>query len=142
MATSPAAELAPRGAMAPVPYRVSSRTRETADTWTLHLRPLGPTIEPVAGQFDMVYAFGVGEVPISTSGDPSGDGCLEHTIRAVGAVTRALCAVNEGDVVGVRGPFGTTWPLDEARGGDLVVVAGGIGLAPLRPALTLSLIHI
>jgi NAD(P)H-flavin reductase len=83
----------------------------------------------------MLYAFGVGEVPISTSGDHDGDGRLTHTIRAVGAVTRALCALEPGAVVGVRGPFGTEWPLDEATGGDLVVVAGGIGLAPLRPAV-------
>jgi NAD(P)H-flavin reductase len=141
MATSPTAELAPRGAMTPVPYRVGSRTQETADTWTFRLDPLGPAVEPVAGQFDMLYAFGVGEVPISTSGEPDADGRLVHTLRAVGAVTRALCASEPGDVIGVRGPFGTTWPLDVARGGDLVVVAGGIGLAPLRPAVYHALAH-
>jgi NAD(P)H-flavin reductase len=135
MAASAPAEAAPRGAMTPVPHRVVSRTRETADTWTLELEPLAGVVRPRAGQFDMLYAFGVGEVPISTSGGHEGDGPLTHTIRAVGAVTRALCALGPGDVVGVRGPFGTEWPLAEAAGGDLVVVAGGIGLAPLRPAI-------
>ncbi len=81
----------------------------------------------------MLSVLGVGEVPISTSGVH--DGRPLHTIRAVGAVSRALCARQPGDIVGVRGPFGTAWPLDLARGGDLVIVAGGIGLAPLRPAV-------
>jgi NAD(P)H-flavin reductase len=124
-----------QGVMVPVPHRVASRTQETADTWTLELEPLAARVRPRAGQFDMLYAFGVGEVPISTSGDHDGDGALTHTIRAVGAVTSALVALEPGAVVGVRGPFGSEWPLAEAAGGDLLVVAGGIGLAPLRPAI-------
>jgi NAD(P)H-flavin reductase len=135
MAASASAEAALRGAMTPVAHRVVSRVQETADTWTLELEPLEERVRPRAGQFDMLYAFGVGEVPISTSGDHEGDGPLTHTIRAVGAVTRALCALEPGSVAGVRGPFGTEWPLAEVAGGDLVVVAGGIGLAPLRPAI-------
>jgi len=135
MAASASAEAPVRGAMTPVPHRVVSRAQETADTWTLELEPLADAVRPRAGQFDMLYAFGVGEVPISTSGDHEGDGPLTHTIRAVGAVSRALCAAEPGAVVGVRGPFGTEWPLAEAGGGDLLVVAGGIGLAPLRPAI-------
>ena len=135
MAASPSAEAPPRGAMAPVPYRVRSRARETSDTWTLELDPVTETVRPRAGQFDMLYAYGVGEVPISTSGSHEGDGALTHTIRAVGAVTQALCALDSGEVLGVRGPFGNEWPLDEAAGGDLLVIAGGIGLAPLRPAI-------
>ncbi len=89
----------------------------------------------------MLYAFGVGEVPISTSGAPNAGGELTHTIRAVGPVTTALCAAEPGDVLGVRGPFGTTWPLEQAAGGDLVVIAGGIGLAPVRPAVYHALAH-
>ena len=139
MAASASVEAGPRGAMTPVPHRVVSRVQETADTWTLELEPLGASgvqrIRPRAGQFDMLYAFGVGEVPISTSGDHDGEQPLTHTIRAVGAVSRALCALGRGGIVGVRGPFGTEWPLADASGGDLVVVAGGIGLAPLRPAI-------
>lgn len=141
MATVPAAETAPHGAMAPEPYRVVSRAPETADTWTLLLEPLGAPIAPAPGQFNMLYAFGVGEVPISTSAAPEPGGELVHTIRAVGPVTQKLCATKPGDVIGVRGPFGTTWPLEEARGGDLVIVAGGIGLAPVRPAVYHALTH-
>jgi len=121
--------------MAPEPYRVLSRVQETADTWTLALEPLGGPIRPAPGQFDMLWAFGVGEVPISTSGRSAEAGDLIHTIRAVGPVTRALCAAEPGDVIGVRGPLGTAWPLADAVGGDLVIVAGGIGLAPVRPAV-------
>jgi NAD(P)H-flavin reductase len=135
MAASASAEAPLRGAMTPVPYRVRSRTRETHDTWTLELDPLADAVRPRAGQFDMLHAFSVGEVPISTSGEHDGAGALTHTIRSVGSVTRALCALEQGSVVGVRGPFGNEWPLAEAAGGDLVVVAGGIGLAPLRPAI-------
>jgi NAD(P)H-flavin reductase len=121
--------------MAPEPYRLLSRVRETADTWTLELEPLAGRMVPAPGQFDMLYAFGIGEVPISTSGLAGSAGDLTHTIRAVGPVTSALCAAEPGEVIGVRGPFGTTWPLEQATGGDLVIVAGGIGLAPLRPAV-------
>jgi anaerobic sulfite reductase subunit B len=127
--------------MVPEPYRVVTRVQETEDTWTLQLAPLGAAIVPEPGQFDMLYAFGVGEVPISTSATAGRDGGLTHTIRAVGAVTTALCAAEPGDVIGVRGPFGTTWPLAGAAGGDLVIVAGGIGLAPLRPAVHHALAH-
>lgn len=131
-----------RGSMTPLPYRVVRRRRENHDNWTLELEPVGDAIEPIGpGQFDMLYAFGVGEVPISTSGDPANGGTLVHTIRAVGSVTQALCAAAPGDVIGVRGPFGNRWPLEEARGHDLVLVGGGVGLPPLRPALYHVLAH-
>ena len=85
------------------------------------------------GQFAMLYVFGAGEVPISISAIP--DNALVHTVRAVGSVTRALCATAEGAALGVRGPFGRGWPLARAHGRDVVVVAGGLGLAPLRPVV-------
>ena len=90
---------------------------------------------PIApGQFNMLWSWGVGEAPISAS--QSGlDGALVHTVRDVGGVTKALCAKQPGDVVGVRGPFGRGWDIDTARGQDLIVVGGGIGLAPLRPVV-------
>jgi NAD(P)H-flavin reductase len=123
--------------MVPVLYRVARVQQELADTYTMELTP--PDGEPMrpflAGQFNMLYAFGVGEIPISISGDPTSHGSLVHTTRGVGMASRALCAVALGDVVGVRGPFGTPWPLDVAAGQNIVLVAGGIGLAPLRPAL-------
>ena len=127
--------------MTPVPYRIVSRAPETADTSTLLLEPLGAPVIPAPGQFNMLYAFGVGEVPISTSAGPDVGGALGHTIRDVGAVSHALVRTEPGAVIGVRGPFGTTWPLEEARGRDLVIVAGGIGLAPLRPAVYHALAH-
>jgi NAD(P)H-flavin reductase len=87
----------------------------------------------------MLTAFGVGEVPISLSGlVNTGDGRarrLVHTLRAVGAVTTVLHAARPGGVIGVRGPFGTGWDLSSAAGRDVVIVAGGIGLAPLRPVV-------
>jgi NAD(P)H-flavin reductase len=120
--------------MAPAPFRVVRRRRELRDTWTLELEPVdGPPLAPRPGQFTMLYAFGIGEVPISVSGDTKGP--LVHTVRAVGAVTDAICASRPGSVLGVRGPFGNTWPVEAAAGSDVVIVAGGIGLAPLRPAL-------
>jgi len=123
----------------PARYRVSSRAAETHDTVTLGLEPVD---QPIAshhpGQFTMLYAFGVGEVPISISGAPAGSG-LVQTIRSVGAVTRALCAAGPGELVGVRGPFGTGWGVTDAAGHDLMVVGGGIGLAPLRGALLTAL---
>jgi NAD(P)H-flavin reductase len=124
-------------AMAPVPYRVRSRVVENADSVTLCLEPVSAGVHvPGAGEFNMLYAFGVGEVAISVSGDPScTDGTLTHTIRSVGAVSAALCAAEPGSTLGVRGPFGTTWGLQEAIGRDLVIVAGGVGLAPLRPVV-------
>jgi NAD(P)H-flavin reductase len=141
MATVAEAEARAAGAMTPEPYRVISRVRETTDTWTLGLEPLAAAIRPAPGQFDMLWAFGVGEVPISTSGLSVETGDLLHTIRAVGPVTRRLCAAEPGDVVGIRGPFGTAWPVAAAVGGDLVIVAGGIGLAPVRPAVYHALAH-
>jgi NAD(P)H-flavin reductase len=117
--------------MAPRSFVVRERTKETADTWTLALAPLAgeqPEIDP--GQFVMVYVFGVGEVPISVSARP-----LVLTVRAVGAVSRAICEREPGDVLGIRGPFGNVWPIAECDGADVVVIAGGIGLAPLRPVV-------
>lgn len=121
--------------MRPVRYRVAARRVETADTVSLTLRPVdGALREPLPGQFTMVYAFGVGEVPLSVSA-LAGTGGIVHTLRSVGAVTRALRASRPGDVLGLRGPFGTGWGLPAALGHDLVVIAGGIGLAPLRPVI-------
>lgn len=123
--------------MTPIPYRVKRTIQETHDTFTLELEPAfgRPHFAFNAGQFSMLYAFGVGEVPISISGDPDKPQVLVHTTRAVGAVTEAMRRLKKGDLIGVRGPFGTSWPMSKARGCDVVLIAGGIGLAPLRPAL-------
>ncbi|MFD2417078.1 FAD/NAD(P)-binding protein [Amycolatopsis pigmentata] len=127
--------------MVPTPYRVSSRVRETADSVTLCLKPVRAELPPFrAGQFIMLYAHGRGEVAISISGDPSVQHlCLTHTIRAVGPVSQALHDAGPGTVLGARGPFGTDWDIGSAAGRDLVVVAGGVGLAPLRPVVLSAL---
>lgn len=121
--------------MVPIAHRVLARAQETADSVTLTITPVSQALRvPGPGQFNMLYAFGLGEAPISVSATP-GDGTLVHTIRAVGSVSAALCRLEPGAVLGVRGPFGTTWPLERAQGGDVVVMAGGVGLAPLRPLI-------
>jgi NAD(P)H-flavin reductase len=129
--------------MLPHPYRVRRVQRETYDTFTIELdQANGVSGLPFApGQFNMIYLFGVGEVPISISGDPAQSKALVHTIRAVGTVTKPIVRLKRGDVLGVRGPLGSSWPVEEAKGSDVVIVAGGIGLAPLRPALYYLLSH-
>ncbi|MBP2703924.1 FAD/NAD(P)-binding protein [Microbispora sp. RL4-1S] len=119
--------------MTPAPYRVRSRRPDRADTVTLSLEPVRGRCAPaLPGQFTMLYAAGVGEVPMSVSGRTRHGGYV-HTVRAVGAVSEALCAKRPGEIIGVRGPFGTAWDLAAAEGLDVVVAAGGLGIAPLRP---------
>jgi NAD(P)H-flavin reductase len=125
------------------PYRIESVRRETHDTYTFELKRANGAggLRFAAGQFNMLYVFGVGEVPISISGDPNRPERLVHTTREVGAVTRALRGLKRGQVLGVRGPYGTQWPVEQGMGSDVVIVAGGIGLAPLRPALYQLIAH-
>lgn len=122
-------------AMIPQIAHVRRRRHDAPDAWTLELEMAhGERFQYAPGQFNMLTAFGVGEAAISVSGDPA-TGPLIHTIRAVGPVSRALTQLGPGDPIGVRGPFGVGWPMTQAEGRDVVVVAGGLGLAPLRPAL-------
>ena len=122
--------------MLPAPWRVRAVRRETADVATLDLAPLAGGVPRFApGQFNMIYAYGIGEVPISVSGDPADPTRMIHTIRAVGAVSAALAGAAPGSVLGLRGPFGSAWPVAAAAGHDLLIIAGGLGLAPLRPAI-------
>jgi len=123
--------------MLPQPYRIERILKETGDTFTLELESTnGAGIAAFsAGQFNMLYVFGVGEVPISISGDPGKPGRMVHTIRAVGAVTKVIRTWKCGSVIGLRGPYGKGWPIEESRGNDIIIIGGGIGLAPLRPAL-------
>jgi NAD(P)H-flavin reductase len=122
---------------------VSRVTKENHDTMTLSFArsefPNQGAFQP--GQFNMLYAFGAGEVPISISGDPDDSKTFMHTIRAVGLATDALCAIKPGQQIGVRGPFGIGWPVQQARGRDVILMAGGLGLAPLRPVIYSLLNH-
>jgi len=129
--------------MIPTPFVVQKVKRETSDTYTLNLtRASGATDFVFApGQFNMLYAFGAGEVPISISGDPAAPEILVHTVRDVGNVTRAICRLKREGVIGVRGPFGVPWPVSQVAGSDVLLIAGGLGLAPLRPALYHLLQH-
>ena len=123
--------------MLPQPYLVREVFKETPDTFTLRLDPENAVNETVfrPGQFSMLWVFGVGEMPISISGDPALHNRLVYTVRSVGQATHSLVNQRVGNGVGVRGPFGTGWPVEAARGRDVIVVAGGIGLAPLRPVI-------
>lgn len=114
---------------------VKKETRDTA-TYALKInsREIEKTYSHTPGQFNMLYMPGIGEAPISISSAPS-DHDLMHTIRVAGDVTTAVSKLDAGDTVGIRGPFGNGWPLDEIEDRDLMVIAGGLGLAPLRPVI-------
>ena len=127
MATSPLADL--------TALAVRSSRRDTTDIWTLELDAPDGAFAFAPGQFTMLSALGAGEVPISISGDVADPSTLVHTVRSVGYATRAICAARTGDVLTVRGPFGNSWPLEAATGRDVVVITGGIALAPLRAAV-------
>jgi NAD(P)H-flavin reductase len=120
--------------MLPEPVLVRRRRRETPDTWTLELSGATAT-SFLPGQFNMLSVPGVGESAISISGDPARPARLLHTVRAVGPVSAALAALRPNQGLGLRGPFGSGWPLANLAGRDILLVAGGLGLAPLRPAL-------
>ena len=129
--------------MLPRPFVVRSRRSETEDTYTFELAPRDGGAAPdfAPGQFNMLYLFGRGEVAISMSGDPAAPDRLMHTVRSVGSVTGGFTALDVGQTIGVRGPFGTPWPMEAARGRDILFIAGGLGLAPLRPAILHVLAH-
>jgi len=120
-----------------MPHRVQRVTKETRDTFTLELAPPDGNAEFSfkAGQFNMLYLYGVGEVPISISGDPDDGSKIVHTVRAYGAVTSRMMALRKEDWIGIRGPFGNHWPIENWAGHDIFLAAGGIGVAPLRPVL-------
>ena len=119
----------------PYPGEVVGNRREALRVHTLRLKIQDEAIRRAyrfrPGQFNMLYVFGVGEVPISIVSDPDEPEFLDHTIREVGKVTDALVGLKEGDPVGIRGPYGSWWPLEEARGMDVVIVTGGLGCAPV-----------
>lgn len=127
----------------PEVWKILSRKKETRDTFTLELIPeAGKMPRPFRpGQFNMLMVHGVGEIPISISGDPRESKSMIHTIRDVGSVSAALGKLSVGSPIGIRGPYGSPWPVEKAEGNDVLLVAGGIGLAPLRPALYRLMAH-
>ena len=123
--------------MVPRRFRVTGKTQETDDIYTFTLVPVdeGSGFGFLPGQFNMLYLFGYGEVPVSISGDPACRDQLTHTVRVAGSVTNAFANLETGDMVGVRGPYGSSWPIESAEGENVLIVAGGLGLAPLRSAI-------
>ncbi len=120
--------------MVPVLARVTNRVEEIPGVVTFEINaPQWQGFAP--GQFNMLSLFGVGEIPISISGPSFDSTTIIHTIRDVGAVSGAMATLEPGAMLGLRGPYGTAWPVEQARGRDVVVVAGGLGLAPVRPIL-------
>jgi NAD(P)H-flavin reductase len=132
-----------RDPLVPEEFQLLSAVLETEDTFTLTLKPASGRSEFnfAPGQFNMLYVFGAGEVPISISGDADRNDLCIHTIRAVGPTTALLKNLKPGDAVGLRGPFGSPWPVAQAEGKDVLLIAGGIGLAPLRPVIYHVLNH-
>ncbi|MDD3287522.1 MAG: FAD/NAD(P)-binding protein [Alphaproteobacteria bacterium] len=122
--------------MRPRPFRVTEVVQNLSDTFTMVIKPVdGQPVQFLPGQSNMLYVFGVGEVPISISGNPADKSAIVHTTRSVGKVSAAIAALKVGDTVGVRGPFGTTWPVSMAEGKSLAIISGGVGLAPVRPTI-------
>lgn len=127
---------------APESCRVQSIKQETADTYTLELvRDNGePFPDYTPGQYNVLHVPG-GQAPMAICIDPAEPGVLMHTIRAIGKTTRTLTGKRVGDEVGVSGPYGCGWPLTPAEGNDIVIICGGIGLAPVRPLLYALIQH-
>jgi len=123
----------------PLPAVLKAIKQQTADTTTYTFEFVDPqkreeyTYDP--GTFNMVSVFGIGEAPISISSSPDEKGTFDHTIRAVGNLTNFLTRLKVGDTVGIRGPYGAGWPVEEMKGKNVLLIAGGIGLAPLRPVI-------
>ena len=123
----------------PSSARIVSVRRENLNTKTFQVEFVEPKERAhyrwSPGQFNMLYVPGVGEAAISISSDADRPELLSHTIRVVGSVTSAMDRLDEGDLIGLRGPYGVGWPVEEAMGKDVVLMAGGIGLAPIRPVI-------
>ena len=128
----------PRNAWLPYPVTIEEIHQEVPGIATYQLGFLDPAVESRfqfrPGQFNMIYLPGVGESAISISSDPSSAAIL-HTIRIAGNLTRALARKRVGDQIALRGPYGSSWPVEACKGRDLVIACGGVGLAPLRPAI-------
>ncbi|MCD6421499.1 MAG: FAD/NAD(P)-binding protein, partial [Thaumarchaeota archaeon] len=120
--------------LAPVPAEVVKVINETPDTKTFYFKPKAKLENPRPGQFTEIYIPGVGEAPVSVSGTGP-DGVIIQTIRSIGTLTEYLFKLGKGDLIGIRGPYGKGWPIEKLEGRDILIIGGGIGLAPLRPVI-------
>jgi NAD(P)H-flavin reductase len=131
--------ISPSQPMLPFWAEIRQINREAPGVSTYWLEFLDPDLQKgfhfKAGQFNMVLVPGLGEAAISISSDVEDTRRIGHTIRSVGNVTSAISRMSVGDVLGIRGPFGSWWKLEEFIGKDIVIAAGGIGLPPIRPVL-------
>ncbi len=129
----------------PLEAEVVGRVEESSTIFTLALRLVDAEKHEAyrfeAGQFNMLYLYGVGEIPVSIADDPEQPGYLQHTIRVVGRVTGGLAALREGDRIGLRGPFGHGWPMAALSGRNVLVVTGGLGCAPVLPVIKQLINH-
>lgn len=120
----------------PWPARITSITKLTDNETLFEVRLIDEQVREHftfdAGQFIELSIFGVGEAPISISSAPTKQGFFEFCVRKVGAVTGALFEKRTGDIIGIRGPFGIGFPFEEMKGHDVLLVAGGLGIAPLK----------
>ncbi len=119
--------------------KVARTVPETADIRTFALEIEGEPLKHLPGQFVELSAFGAGEAPFCIASSPTREGGIECSVKRMGSVTQALHRLLPGATVGVRGPFGNHFPLEAMEGADLLFVGGGIGLAPLRPAIQFCL---
>ncbi len=115
--------------------RIVTRRTEAEGIYTFVLQFTDPAVRQAyrfaPGQFNMIYSYGVGEVPISIVSDPAEPALVEHTIRTAGRGTSAVTRWKPGDILGVRGPYGRGWPMEAARGRDVIIITGGLGCAPV-----------
>ena len=123
-----------RSKLTPTPAEIINIIPETPDTKTFYFKPKAKLEEPKPGQFTEIYIPGVGEAPVSVSGMES-DGVIIQTVRSIGTLTEYLFKLGRGDLIGLRGPYGKGWPIEKLKDKDVLIVGGGIGLAPLRPVI-------
>jgi sulfite reductase subunit B len=121
----------------PIKAKIKDIRKETEDVRT-YILSLKKSFKAKPGQFNMVGYPGVGEAPVSFS-SVIYDNCFDHTIRAVGSVTKFLDGFKKGDEVFLRGPYGRGWPINEGKGKDVLLIAGGLGIAPVRPVVQMVL---
>lgn len=119
----------------PMQATIVDRKEEYCGCVTLYLTSSQGIFSWSPGQFLMVTNSGRGEVPLSISGGDEGGEYICVTVDGVGPVTKGLCTQSIGQTVGIRGPYGHGWPLEFIEGRHLCIIAGGVGIAPLRPVI-------